>query len=59
MKLLVRGLAPLAMLILLAATYPAAAHETECVDGTAEGYACSHVDLLAHLSPAELGGIAG
>lgn len=41
--------------LLLTAALPGHA-ATACVDGSADGYACSHVDLLHHLTPSELGG---
>jgi choice-of-anchor B domain-containing protein len=37
------------------ATPPAPRHAVSCVNGVAEGFACSNVDLAAHLSLAQLG----
>jgi choice-of-anchor B domain-containing protein len=38
---------------------PPVRHHVECVDGDADGFPCSNVDLLAELSPAEMGGSTG
>lgn len=35
--------------------HAATRHAGECIDGVAEGYACSHVDLLGHLDLLQLG----
>jgi choice-of-anchor B domain-containing protein len=38
---------------------PVPNHATPCVDGVAEGYPCSNVNLAAHITNAQLGGSAG
>jgi choice-of-anchor B domain-containing protein len=49
-----RFAAACAALVLAVAVRSAAAH-TPCVGGVADGYACSNIDLLAHLTLAQLG----
>lgn len=34
-------------------------HAALCVDGVAEGYPCLNVDLMAHITNAQLGGGSG
>lgn len=47
------------LLVFVGSSMAATRHASPCVDGFAEGYACSKVDLLAHLDLVALGTTAG
>lgn len=44
------------LLLLTATVISTPAHTEPCVDGVSQGAACSHIDALGHLTPAQLGG---
>ena len=53
---MLRALAVLAFALIATLTAPASvAQSAACVDGTAGGYACDRIDLVAHFTPQELG----
>lgn len=59
MRFISTGLAGLAILLAAINAIAATRHTTPCVDGLAEGYPCSKVDLIGHLGLVELGTTAG
>ena len=53
---MLRALAVLVFALIATLTAPASvAQSAACVDGTAGGYACDRIDLVAHFTPQELG----